>query len=78
MVGDLRSFDRFLRLVAARSGQVLDKSELARDAAVAPRTVDAWLSVLEASDQISFLEPFYESVSKRITSHRSCTSTTPA
>lgn len=66
MIGDRRAFDHFVRLVAARSGQVFNRSDLARHASVTPRTVDAWLSVLEESDQITLLEPFHENISKRL------------
>jgi predicted AAA+ superfamily ATPase len=58
-VGNLRDFDRFLRAVALRSGNLLNKAELARDVGVAPSTAAAWLSVLEASNQVALLEPWF-------------------
>lgn len=65
-VGDLRDFDRFLRACAARTAQMLNMSELARDVGVAVSTVKQWLSVLEASCQVLLLEPFYRNVGKRL------------
>ncbi len=65
-VGDLRDFDRFLRACAARTAQMLNMSELARDVGVAVSTVKRWLSVLEASCQVLLLEPFYRNVGKRL------------
>jgi predicted AAA+ superfamily ATPase len=65
-VGDLRDFERFVRACAARSGALLNLSELARDVSVAASTVRQWLSVLEASNQIVLLEPFFGNSTKRM------------
>jgi predicted AAA+ superfamily ATPase len=65
-VGSLRDFDRFLRAVASRTGQVLSYSDLARDVGVAPNTAKAWISVLQASGQIFLLEPYYGNIGKRL------------
>lgn len=65
-VGDLNSFQRFLRLCAARTGQVLNQSDLARDLGVSVPTVKNWLSVLEASHQIFLLPPYFNNFGKRL------------
>lgn len=65
-VGDLSQFQSFLRLLAARSGQLLHLSGLARDLGVALNTVKAWLSVLEATYQIVVLRPYFANVGKRM------------
>jgi predicted AAA+ superfamily ATPase len=65
-VGDLTSFQNFLRSLAARSGQLLNLTGLARDLGVAVNTAKAWLSVLEASFQIIVLRPYYANVGKRL------------
>ncbi len=65
-VGDLRDFDRFLRAAALRSGTVLSYADLARDVGVAPNTIKAWISVLQASGQIHLLEPYHRSMGKRL------------
>ena len=65
-VGDLTQFQAFLRLLAARSGQLLDLSGLARDLGVAVNTAKAWLSVLEATYQVFVLRPFFANVGKRL------------
>jgi predicted AAA+ superfamily ATPase len=65
-VGDLNSFNRFLRLCAARTGQILNMSELGRDAGVSVPTVKKWLSILEASYQIYLLPPHFNNFGKRI------------
>jgi predicted AAA+ superfamily ATPase len=65
-VGDLRDFDRFLRAVALRAGQLLSFSDLARDVGIAPNTAKRWLSVLEASHQVFLLEPWHRQHAKRL------------
>jgi hypothetical protein len=65
-VGDEMAFLRFLRAAAARTGQILNLAELARDADVAPNTAKNWLSILQAAETIYLLEPYYANVSKRL------------
>ena len=65
-VGDLNAFERFLRLVAARTGQTLNYSDLARDAGVSPPTARKWMSVLEASGQVFLLPPYFRNFGKRL------------
>ena len=64
-VVSLRDFERFLRIVAARSGQLLNKSELAKDVGVSTKAVGDWLSVLQASNQVVLLEPYFQNIAKR-------------
>jgi predicted AAA+ superfamily ATPase len=66
-VKDLSAFERFLGLCAGRTGQVLNKSDLARDADVSHTTASQWLSVLEASFLVFLLPPWHANYSKRIT-----------
>lgn len=65
-VGDLSQFQACLRALAARSAQLLNVSELARDLGVAVNTVRAWLSVLEATYQIIVLRPYFANGGKRL------------
>jgi hypothetical protein len=65
-VGSLRDFTRFLIACAARSGQILSLSDLARDVGIAVSTVKQWLSVLEASFQVFLLPPYFANITKRI------------
>jgi uncharacterized protein len=65
-VGDLNSFNRFLRLCATGTGQILNMSELGRNAGVSVPTVKKWLSILEASYQIYLLPPHFNNFGKRI------------
>jgi uncharacterized protein len=65
-VGSLRDFERFLRACALRSGQLLNVSELARDVGIATTTARDWLSVLEASSQVTLLEPYFNNPTRRL------------
>lgn len=69
-VGDQNAFLTFMRLVAARTGQVLNVSELARAAAISPSTADRWLSILETSTIIKMLHTAHGSMDKRMVKQR--------
>lgn len=65
-VGSLRDFERFLRACALRSGNLLNKADLARDVGIAPSTANEWLSVLQASGVVVLLEPWFSNRTKSI------------
>ena len=65
-VGDVMAFLRFLRAAAARTGQLLNLADLARDADVAPNTAKSWLSILQAAEIVYLLEPYYTNLNKRL------------
>jgi predicted AAA+ superfamily ATPase len=65
-VQDLSTFQRFLRLCAARTGQLLNISELAGEAGISNHSARAWLSVLEASDLVFLLPPYHHNFGKRL------------
>jgi len=65
-VGDEMAFLRFLRAAAARTGQMLNRTELARDADISPNTAKNWLSILQASGIVYLLEPYHTNVTKRL------------
>jgi hypothetical protein len=65
-VRDLTTFQRFLRLCAARTGQLLNLSSLATDCGIAQSTANAWLSILEASYIVFRLTPHFANFGKRL------------
>ena len=65
-VSDLVSFRNLVRLAALRTGQLLNQSELARDAKLPASTVSRHLSLLEASFVVSRLPPFLTSRTSRL------------
>ncbi|TVR65349.1 MAG: ATP-binding protein [Spirochaetaceae bacterium] len=65
-IGDLSAFSRFLRLCAGRIGGLLNMSSLAVEAGIDHKTVRSWLSVLEASFIVFFLQPYHRNFNKRL------------
>lgn len=66
-IKDLDTFQRFIRLCAARIGSIFNASELSNELGVAVNTVNAWMSVLQASYIVYLLPPFYTNTRKRLT-----------
>lgn len=65
-VRDLSALQRFLRMCAARVGQLLNLSTLAADCGISHHTAAAWLSVLEASYVVFLLRPHFQNFNKRL------------
>jgi len=65
-VGDLTTFERFVRLCAGRIGQLLNTSSLASDAGVSVDTARRWISVLKTSFLVFLLPPHHRNFSKRV------------
>ncbi len=65
-VSNLYSFQRFMRLVAGRTGQLLNYSSIANELGHDLKTIKAWFSILETSFVIFFLQPHYKNYSKRL------------
>lgn len=65
-VKDLRTFQKFVRLCAGRIGQLFNASDLANNLGVSGHTVKSWISVLEASQIIYLMEPFFTNLGKRL------------
>lgn len=65
-VKDLSKFEIFLKLCAARVGQLVNLSSLANDCGINHNTAKSWLSVLEASYVIFFVRPHHANFGKRL------------
>ena len=63
---DPGSFHRFLVAVAARTGQLLNHSALARDVGIDSKTAKSWLSALETTGLVYLLRPYHRNVTKRL------------
>lgn len=66
-VKDESRFYNFMVACAARTGQLFNASDIARTVGVDYKTVQSWVSVLEASGVIHLLKPFWANVEKRLT-----------
>ncbi|MCL2650429.1 MAG: ATP-binding protein [Candidatus Azobacteroides sp.] len=65
-INNLSQFVRFLKLCAARVGQLLNINSLANECGITVPTVNAWLSVLETGSIIFLLKPYYKNYNKRL------------
>jgi len=65
-IRDLTQFQRFVRMCAARSGQLLNLSALGADCGITAVTAREWLSVLEASYLVARIPPYFENFGKRL------------
>jgi len=65
-IGDLSQFERFLKLCATRTGQLLHLSELAKEVGISVTTIKRWISLLETGYQVFLLYPYYKNIGKRL------------
>ena len=65
-VQDLETFQRFIRLCAGRTGQLVNHSSLSAECGITHNTVKAWISVLEASYIVFLLRPHHANFKKRL------------
>lgn len=65
-IRDLAVFQRFIRLCAGRTGQLLNLSSLANDCSITHNTARAWISILEASYIVFLLPPHHRNFNKRL------------
>jgi len=66
-VKDLNKFQMFLKICAGRVGQLFNASAIANEIGVNYKTIQSWISTLEASFIIFLLAPFYKNYNKRLT-----------
>lgn len=65
-IGNLRDFEQCLRLLASRTGQILDMSDISKMIGISVPTVKRWISVLEASYILFLVPPYFNNFGKRI------------
>ena len=65
-IRDLGAFRRFLALLAARAGNMLNKTDIAAPLGVSVPTVTEWLNALEVTGQILVVPPYFENFGKRL------------
>jgi hypothetical protein len=65
-VRNLGAFELFLRLLAARAGQLVNMSSMAREVGVSVNTIKGWMTILERTYQVYTLHPYYRSLAKRL------------
>jgi predicted AAA+ superfamily ATPase len=64
-IDNLSVFDKFVRLLATRTGSLLNHNSLANDCGLSQPTMKRWLSLLEAGYIVFLLPPFFRNIGKR-------------
>ena len=65
-ISNEHAFLKFLKVAAARTGQVLNYNDMARDVEVSVNTIKSWISVLETSGLIYLLPPYFRNLTKQV------------
>lgn len=65
-VSDESQFLKFVRVLAARTGNLLNLSDVARDVGISQPTAKSWLSILEASGIVFLLRPYSANINSRV------------
>lgn len=65
-IKDQATFEKFLKLIAGRIGQLVNYDSLASDVGVSSKTIKEWISILEASFIIYRLTPYFKNIGKRV------------
>jgi predicted AAA+ superfamily ATPase len=65
-IDHLVAFRKFIQVAAARTGQMINYREIAKEVGVSEPTIKSWFNVMEATGLITFIYPYYKNVGKRI------------
>jgi predicted AAA+ superfamily ATPase len=65
-IGNLSAFQRFIKLCAGRTGQLINFSSIGNELGINHKTVVSWISILEASFIIFLLRPHHKNFNKRV------------
>ncbi|WP_299978204.1 ATP-binding protein [Desulfobacula sp.] len=65
-IGNLSTFQRFIKLCAGRTGQLINFSSIGNELGINYKTVSSWISILEASFIVYLLKPHYKNFNKRL------------
>ncbi len=65
-VKDLLQFQKFIKILAGRIGQLLNMESLGNEVGISSHTVKEWLSILEASFIVFRIQPYFDNFNKRL------------
>lgn len=65
-VADLDLFITFIKLCAARNGQLLNLTALGNDCGISDTTARRWISILESSYLIFLLRPYHSNIKRLV------------
>lgn len=64
-ISDESAFVTFLKVIASRTGQLINYNDIARDVGKTAKTIKAWMSILQTSGLIYILQPYYNNIGQR-------------
>lgn len=59
-------FLKFLKILASRTGQMLNYTDIANEVGIAVNTIKSWISILVSSNIVYLLQPYFSNLNKRI------------
>jgi len=65
-IGNTIDFQKFMKVIASRTGNLLNYSDIAKDVGISLSTAKIWTSILEASGIIFLLQPYFNNLTKRV------------
>lgn len=65
-IQDTASFHKFMQIAAARTGQLINYADMARDVGIGEVTIKKWLNVMHASGIVTLLQPYFSNHTKRL------------
>jgi uncharacterized protein len=65
-IENISAFEKFVHLIAGRTGQLLNLSSLGSEAGVTHNTIKSWISLLKTSGIVFLFQPYYANISKRL------------
>ena len=65
-VGDLLRFEKFMVAMAARTGQLINIADIAKDTGISVQTAQRWFSILVASNIVYILKPYHNNIMQRL------------
>lgn len=65
-ISDEHTFLKFMRIVASRTAQVLNYTDIANSVGISVPTVKSWISLLVTSGILYLLEPYYKNITSRV------------
>ena len=65
-ISDEAAFIKFLKVSAARTGQELNLTDIAKDVDISPNTAKNWLSILRTSGLVYLIQPYFKNITKRL------------
>jgi len=65
-INNLKTFETFIKVLAGRTGQLLNLTSLSSDLGISHNTAKSWISLLETSGIVYLLQPYFANVKKRL------------